>query len=645
MLWRRRRFPVFFCLGFLSYFAFYKLFQHSNRGDTQPESAWLKALKGDKDAFRVKLPGGLAGLAAAKEKEIYPVQQLTELPDASKGQQIPRIQHDFKQSATAGPQHERLDAVKEAFKHSWTNYKQFAWAKDELLPVTGGHRASFGNWSATLIDSLDTLWLMGMKSEFAEALEVVKITNFDTPDALPIDVFEVTIRYLGGLLAAFDVSDQRYPVLLEKAVELGNMLIGAFDTHNRMPVTSWHKKWGERASASASIAALGSLSLEFTRLSQLTADMRFYDAVHRIAECMTTQQQHTRAPGLFPNIVNIEECNFKSETTFSLGAFADSAYEYLPKMHLLLNGSEPVYQDMYLATLGPITTHLLQRPMTAQKLDILLPITYKATLPNPVKDSQMQHLSCFAGGMLALGSRLFSRELDLSTASRLTDGCVWAYNVMPSGIMAESFYFVPCPDAGSTSASKVEQQQQERPGTPPPCEWNQTLYNQTLWADHHHHYQPFTSDFFMPLGHQMAAFLNASITLPQGMTAISKPEYRLRPEAIESVFILYRITGEAYLREAAWDMFQAIVKSTITTYGFSSIANTMLSPDEANEEVELGKGGRKLPHTEQHTDRQETFWTAETLKYFFLIFSDEEVGSLDRWVYNTEAHLFRLGKL
>jgi len=92
-----------------------------------------------------------------------------------------------------------------------------------------------------------------------------------------------------------------------------------------------------------------------------------------------------------------------------------------------------------------------------------------------------------------------------------------------------------------------------------------------------------------------------------------------RPEAIESVFILYRITGDASLLEAAWDMWEAIVKNTIT-----DIAHAALDDCTVEEPVK--------------SDRMESFFMAETLKYFYLIFSDSDAISLDEYVLNTEAH-------
>jgi mannosyl-oligosaccharide alpha-1,2-mannosidase len=97
------------------------------------------------------------------------------------------------------------------------------------------------------------------------------------------------------------------------------------------------------------------------------------------------------------------------------------------------------------------------------------------------------------------------------------------------------------------------------------------------------------------------------------------------PEAIESVFILYRITGDESLRNEAWEMFQSIDKYTKTECGNAAL-------DDITE----------MPPTK--SDSMESFWTAETLKYFYLIFSEPDLVSLDEYVFNTEAHSFKRPK-
>lgn len=587
----------------------------------------MRALRGDKNAFQIHFDGSINDLIAAADRELYPVQNYHELPDTSHDQHIPKVQHDFRDDSGAGAQPIRQQAVVDAFRHSWDNYHRYAWTADEVMPVSGSHKATFGDWAATLVDSLDTLWIMGLKSEFEEATEAAEKINFHEPDNLPINVFEVNIRYLGGFIGAYDISGAQYPGLLRKAIEVADMLYGAFDTDYRLPITQWNKKYGEKSAVESTIAAIGSLSLEFGRLSQLTGDMKYYDAIQRITDCMDSQQMSTRVPGLFPQIVDGRQCKMTRDTAFSLGAFADSAYEYLPKTHQLLRGGNPQYQSMYLRTLDPMNKYLLAKPMTPTNVDILFPLTYKAFQPHTDVVPQMQHLSCFAGGMLALGSKLFTRPGDLETAQKLTQGCIWAYNQTPTGIMPEQFYFLPC-----QSPSKS-------------CQWNETAWEEALWQ--RNQMDTALEDRKLPFEDRIKAVI-ARTALPKGMTMLSDRKYRLRPEAIESVFVLYRITGDQSLREDAWRMFQAIEKQTKAEFGYSTIDDVTLpavafdlsNTSIGDEEADFPSGRRK---THRKLDKMETFWTAETLKYFYLIFGDETLGSLDDYVYNTEAHPFKLG--
>lgn len=158
---------------------------------------------------------------------------------------IGRIQHGRKRPADEDPaarktRLRRLAKVEAAFKHSWQGYKRRAWLRDELLPVTGDWTNPFGGWAATLVDSLDALWIMGWTDEFEHAVEATKKIDFTTTNLQQINVFETTIRYLGGFLSAYELSGGKYEVLLTKAKEVGELLICAFDTPNRMPIPRWY---------------------------------------------------------------------------------------------------------------------------------------------------------------------------------------------------------------------------------------------------------------------------------------------------------------------------------------------------------------------------------------------------------------------
>jgi mannosyl-oligosaccharide alpha-1,2-mannosidase len=175
-----------------------------------------------------------------KFPEHFPIDEydLINLP-TGRPKSLPKLQSVFKDESSTERllRTQRLAAIKEEFEHAWDGYTEYALGHDEVKPVSGKYRDPFAGWGATLVDALDTLWIMEMKDEFVAAVEEVRKIDFTTSFRRDIPVFETVIRYLGGLLGAYDISGQKYTSLLDKAVELAEILMGAFDTPNRMPVT------------------------------------------------------------------------------------------------------------------------------------------------------------------------------------------------------------------------------------------------------------------------------------------------------------------------------------------------------------------------------------------------------------------------
>lgn len=536
--------------------------------------------------------------------EHYPVKDYHQF---SKGLalKLPALQHDFGKETEEAKEIRlnRLAAVETSFKHSWEGYKKHAWKKDELKPVDGGSMESFGGWAATLVDSLDTLWIMGMTQEFEIAVEAIQDLDFiNTGDLDTLNVFETTIRYLGGFLAAYDISygDTKYPVLLQKAIELGDLLYCAFDTPNRMPVTRWKLKEAlegakQRADESTLVAEIGSLTLEFTRLSQLTGDLRYFDAIQRIMDEFHRSQPSTKLPGLWPTIMNAKQITFR-DNSFTLGGMADSLYEYMPKQHMLLGGRSEQYSEMYKYAITAAMNHVFFQPMLPDNADVLISGSARvqgAENEEKITEPVGQHLSCFTGGMIGIGAKIFEQEEHMHMARKLVDGCIWAYDHMPSGIMPEVFQMVPC-EMNSDCIWDVR-------------EWHKAVLKAAANHQKDDNEPEFANDTER-LNHAIA-----HDRLPPGFVQIFDPRYVLRPEAIESVFILYRLTGEEYLLEAAWRMFTAIEKHTRTEIANSAIDDvTVPEPKKDN--------------------RMESFWLAETLKYFYLIFSEPGVVNLDDYV-------------
>jgi mannosyl-oligosaccharide alpha-1,2-mannosidase len=555
----------------------------------------------------------------AKRPERYPVSEFRALPSGTnKG--IPRIQHSFgpdeETQSEKRTREERKAKVKETFLHSWNGYKKFAYGKDEVAPVTATSRSSFGGWGATLVDAMDTLWLMGLTSDFDMTVEFVKTIDFTINTEWTLNIFETTIRYLGGLLAAYDLTDEKYPILLSRAEELGEMLYSAFDTPNRMPACRWPWKMsaiGQSITAAGNtlLAEIGSLTLEFTRLAQLTGDNKYFDAIERIMEHMYLAQKSTQVPGLWPTIINATTPSFQYNH-FTFSGMADSTYEYLPKEYILLGGQDPKYRTMYEAALESAKSQLFFRPLVPINTDMLfsgnIAVSNSAdAAPGETElDPQGQHLTCFAAGMVAIGSRIFSRPDDLSIAKRLLEGCLWAYSATPSGLMPETFHLAPC----HRGTDAVPEQSSI-------CDWSEERWFEAV-AERQGMTQATKEMTPIERGKHLAKDRNI---LP-GFTDHGDSRYLLRPEAIESVFILYRVTGDKKYLDDAWRMFLAIETATRTEVAHAAISDVRDT-------------------TVVQSDSMESFWLAETLKYFYLIFSDPEDVSLDEWVLNTEAHPFK----
>ena len=119
-----------------------------------------------------------------------------------------------------------------------------AWGHDELKPVTKKGGDTFNGWGATLVDSLDTLVIAGLHEEYAlarthvQALDFTQLSGsgsaYGRMDGITLPTFETNIRYLGGLLGAYDLTGDS--LMLDRAKELGDWMLGAFGTRSGLPM-------------------------------------------------------------------------------------------------------------------------------------------------------------------------------------------------------------------------------------------------------------------------------------------------------------------------------------------------------------------------------------------------------------------------
>eukprot|EP01035_Chromulina_nebulosa_P020176 gene20176-26192_t len=330
------------------------------------------------------------------------------------------------------------EEIRDTTAKLWKNYRQYAWGYDELKPLSKRGDNNWGGMSVTLVDSLDTLYLMGLNDEFNEAIDYIE-TSLTYNNANTISVFETTIRVLGGLLSAYDLSKKA--ILLNKAIELGHILLPAFDTRLGIPMSQVNVKTRRGVSSwsgdSAILSELGSLQLEFRNLGYYTNDNSYESKAMKPLHVMYAKNP---PHGLFPIKVSISDGSF-TDSQITFGALGDSFYEYLLKVWLQGNRRETWLREMYDKAVNGIIEVLLQ---TTDPNGYVFLADYNGRSIN----RKMDHLACFMAGVLALGAYTdplgFDSERaqrDLSIGKALMYTCYQMYHTTVSGISAEYVEF------------------------------------------------------------------------------------------------------------------------------------------------------------------------------------------------------------
>jgi hypothetical protein len=514
----------------------------------------------------------------------------------------------------------RRDAVRDAFTTSWDGYEKYAWGLDEYYPVSKqGRNMVDGGMGWIIVDALDTMIMMNLTSRVKSAREWIA-TSLNYEANHEVNTFETTIRMLGGLLSAHwlsntfpelaplrddDVNQPGEDLYIEKATDLADRLLGAYDSNSGVPYASVNLNTSTGVvshgdSGASSTAEAATLQLEMKYLSKLTGETLYWEKAEKIMEVIDSQH---RLGGLLPIFIYPATGEFRGDN-IRLGSRGDSYYEYLIKQYLQTSEAEPVYLDMWNEALIGIKEYLITYTEHSS-------FTVLAERPSGLDQSlspKMDHLVCFMPGTIALavtggqsvaeakiklGSGWTSKhDEDLKLAEELMKTCWGMYKATSTGLAPEIAYF------------NVDS---------PPRTYNSTI--QSADIDWHSH-----SDTAWKADYDIH----------------SNDVHNLqRPETIESLFYMYRITRDAKYREWGWEMFQSfenysrVLDADGVPYAYTSIGNV-----------------NKIPPPKR--DNMESFWLAETLKYFYLLFSDEAFFPLETVVINTEAHFlprFEMGKV
>ncbi|KAL4309436.1 hypothetical protein GQ457_01G047140 [Hibiscus cannabinus] len=537
----------------------------------------------------------------------------------------------FNGNKTNEPDEEKWKArqqnVKEAFIHAWSGYRKFAMGSDELMPLSQEGIDDLGGLGATVVDALDTAMIMGLEEVVSEAGSWVESHLLERISQKgQVNLFETTIRVLGGLLSAYHLSggDQdmnlankgpKPTVYLDIAKNLADRMLAAFTSSpTAIPFSdvvlsdfSALPSLGGKSSTSE----VSTLQLEFNYLSEISGDPKYKtEGMKVLAHFKTLPKVEGLVPiYISPDIVLPWNADHSGEYLFiffdnlamkcsphsgqfigeeiRLGSRGDSYYEYLIKVWLQLrsiqDGNFTYLYDMHEEAMRGVRHLLVQKTIPNELVFVgELPLGFNGTF-----SPKMDHLVCFLPGTLALGATkgitkekamknnllTFEDLENLKLAEDLAKTCFEMYSVTATGLAPEIAYF-------------------------------------------------HTKEYFesgLDGGNKSSEYVN-DIVIKQ-----DDRHNLLRPETVESLFVLYRITQDPKYREWGWQIFESFEKYTkVDSGGYTSLDDVTTLPP-------------------RRRDKMETFFLAETLKYLYLLFGDHSLMPLDKFVFNTEAHPLPLG--
>ena len=428
-----------------------------------------------------------------------------------------------------------------------------------------------------IVDALDTMMLMNLTTELAHAREWVH-NNLTYDQDHDVNTFETTIRMLGGLLSAHYLStsfDGKYAPIddkfgddlyVEKATDLADRLLGAYESNSGVPYASVNlrsmKGIESHADAGASSTAEAtSLQLEMKYLAKLTGETNYWKSSEHV---MKVVDDNGEPDGLLPIFIYADKGTFRSKN-IRLGSRGDSYYEYLIKQYLQTSQQEPIYQEMWNQSLAGVKKHLITYSYPSN-------FTVLAERPDGLDKKispKMDHLVCFMPGTIALATTNGlpldqarklptwgpTQEEDMKLADELMKTCWGMYKVTPTGLAPEIAHF------------KMHD---------PPL----------MYTDFTPSTLPQSPVAFDPPN---SPDLEGDYVGKEDFILKSADTHNLqRPETVESLFYMWRITGDEKYREWGWEMFQSFVKWTALEdgTGFSSVSDVMKTPPPTRDNME-----------------------------------------------------------
>jgi hypothetical protein len=441
---------------------------------------------------------------------------------------------------------------------------------DEFHPISKqGKQMTPNGMGWIIVDSLDTLMLMNLTSRLSHARKWMT-TKLDYEQDKDVNTFETTIRMLGGLLSAHYLSttfpdmaplaedDEGTPgedLYLETAKDLADRIIGAFESSSGIPYASFNLKTlqgipSHDDAGASSTAEAATLQLELKYMTKLTGETLYWEKAEKVMQVI---DDNGMEDGLLPIYIYASTGKFRGDN-IRLGSRGDSYYEYLIKQYLQTSKQEPIYEEMWDEALAGVRKHLITYSIPSG-------FTVLGERPSGLNrdlSPKMDHLVCFMPGTIALGATGGLSEAEamklptwsekktseMTLARELMQTCWGMYKATKTGLAGEITHFVidkpPLPESAPHNPPKEFDPSGEAP-------WRQDFI---VKANDHHNLQ--------------------------------------RPETVESLFYMWRITGEEMYRDWGWEMFKSFMSYTAVEQGggFTSLRNADVLPPVQDDNME-----------------------------------------------------------
>jgi len=367
---------------------------------------------------------------------------------------------------------------------------------------------------------------------------------------------------------------------------------------------------------------IGSVLIELKYLAQLIGDDTYRKFADNAANVLAAAEP---ADGLILPYISLRTNTFSGDRVH-VNEGMSLYYDALLKQHLML-GQSPTSSSTFLdryrrATASIESALLLRSPSTGL-------FVFGSVSPIDMRvEPKMDRTACKMAGQLALGATLGvsvmrkqhwtqPERLDLLLAMHIEETCWQMYATSPIGLAPEVVWFWRTQQVPSL-----------------PLELAQDLHRMVMSTSRmtSSRLQPRSLAFDVQARSAARAVPNVQgklnnggligqrQDLPEMSSSVEDRSYFAWPEELESLFILWRITGDTKYRERGWKIFEAIDRyCRVLDGGYSGLADVSMAPP-------------------MQMNRMEPHFLSQTLKYLYLLFSPNDLLPLNKYVFNTAGH-------